>query len=127
MEVKIAEVSDAPVIHEIMIREFMEYKEVIPPSGALDETVQSISTALKNDEQCLIGYVEEKLVAIVRFQIKITKFISLDFPLFLKCKGAEWRKNYLDHWKDMLRTMVFRHYLVESGCQFQEISNYINH
>lgn len=116
MEVKIAEVSDAPVIHEIMIREFMEYKEVIPPSGALDETVQSISTALKNDEQCLIGYVEEKLVAIVRFQIKITKFISLDFPLFLKCKGAEWRKNYLDHWKDMLRTMVFRHYLVKFGC-----------
>lgn len=67
MEVKIAEVSDAPVIHEIMIRAFMEYKEVIPPSGALDETVQLISTALKNDEQCLIGYVEEKPVAIVRF------------------------------------------------------------
>jgi hypothetical protein len=47
MKIKFAEVSDAPLIHDLMIRAIMEYKDEVPPSSALDETVQSILTALK--------------------------------------------------------------------------------
>lgn len=69
MEMKIAEVSDAPLIHDLMIKAFMEYKDEVPPSSALDETIQSISIALKNGEQGLIGYVENEPVGMVRFQV----------------------------------------------------------
>ncbi|WP_416825139.1 GNAT family N-acetyltransferase [Ectobacillus polymachus] len=70
MEIKFAEVSDAPLIHDLMIQAFMEYKDEVPPSSALEETVQSIAIALKNGEQGLIGYVEHEPVGMVRFQVK---------------------------------------------------------
>ncbi|MBS4209856.1 GNAT family N-acetyltransferase [Bacillus sp. FJAT-50079] len=68
MEVKLAEVSDASLIHDLMIKAFMEYKDATPPSSALEETVESISTALKENEKGLIAYVDEKPVGMVRFQ-----------------------------------------------------------
>nr|WP_304220257.1 GNAT family N-acetyltransferase [Fredinandcohnia onubensis] len=70
MEIKLADESDAPIIHELMIKAFMEYKDEVPPSSALKETVESISTALKDNEKGLIAYVGEKPVGMVRFQIK---------------------------------------------------------
>ncbi|MGV3464521.1 MAG: GNAT family N-acetyltransferase [Heyndrickxia sp.] len=66
MEIKSAEVSDASLIHDLMMKAF---KEVAPPSSALEETVDSISNALKDKENGLIAYVEEKPVGMVRFQI----------------------------------------------------------
>ena len=70
MKIKCANVSDAPIIHYLLIEAFMEYKNEVPPSSALDETIQSISTALENGEQALIGYSDEEPVGMVRFQIK---------------------------------------------------------
>lgn len=34
-----AEVSDAPLIQDLIIKTFMEYKDEIPSSSALEETV----------------------------------------------------------------------------------------
>ncbi|MFA8437397.1 GNAT family N-acetyltransferase [Pueribacillus sp. YX66] len=70
MEIKFAEVSDASMIHDIMIKAFMEYKDEVPPSSALEETVQTVFGALKNGEQCLISYIDNQPVAMVRFQLK---------------------------------------------------------
>jgi len=70
MEIKFATTSDAPIIHDVMMQAFMVYKNEIPPSSALEETIQSIATALKNDEQALIGYMANEPVAMVRFQVK---------------------------------------------------------
>ena len=70
MEIKLADVSDAPIIHELMIKAFMEYKDEVPPSSALEETVESITTALKDNEKGLIAYVDETPVGMVRFQLK---------------------------------------------------------
>src|SRR5690606_38292998 len=39
-------------------------------SSALEETVQSISTALNEGEQSIIGFIDNVPVAMVRFQIK---------------------------------------------------------
>ncbi|MBD8006894.1 GNAT family N-acetyltransferase [Bacillus norwichensis] len=70
MKVKIANVSDAPLIHDLMIQAFMEYRDENPPSSALEETVQSISNALKNGERALIGFDNTEPVGMVRFQVK---------------------------------------------------------
>jgi ribosomal protein S18 acetylase RimI-like enzyme len=70
MEIKFAEVSDAPLIHELMINAFLEYKDEVPPSSALEETVQSISTALKEGELSLIAFADHVPVGMVRFQLK---------------------------------------------------------
>lgn len=70
MEVKLAEVSDAPIIHDLMIKAFMEYKDEVPPSSALEETDQSVLIALKGGEQGLISYVGNQPVGMVRFQLK---------------------------------------------------------
>lgn len=70
MEIKFAEVSDAPIIHDLMIKAFLEYKDDVPPSSALEETVQSVLIALKVGEQGLISYVDNQPVGMVRFQLK---------------------------------------------------------
>ena len=70
MEIKNVDVSDATLIHDLMIKAFLEYKDEVPPSSALEETVQSISASLKEGEQGLIGYVDNKPVGMVRFLLK---------------------------------------------------------
>ena len=70
LEIQLAKTTDAPIIHDLMMQAFMVYKNEIPPSSALEETIQSITTALENDEQAVIGYMANKPVAMVRFQVK---------------------------------------------------------
>ncbi|TKI25013.1 GNAT family N-acetyltransferase [Bacillus pumilus] len=70
MEIKFADLSDALVIHDLMTKAFMEYKDAVPPSSALEETVQSVLIALKNGERSLICFIENQPVGMVRFQIK---------------------------------------------------------
>nr|WP_184405090.1 GNAT family N-acetyltransferase [Geomicrobium halophilum] len=66
MEIKQASINHAPVIHNVMIQAFMEYS---PPSSALEETIQSISTALEDGEQSFISYMNDEPAGVVRFQM----------------------------------------------------------
>ncbi|WP_203248964.1 GNAT family N-acetyltransferase [Sporosarcina beigongshangi] len=70
MEIKFATTSDAAIIHDLMMQAFIVYKNETPPSSALEETIQSIATALEDDEQVLIGYMANQPVAMVRFQVQ---------------------------------------------------------
>ena len=70
LNIAFAQTTDAPVIHDLMMQAFMAYKNEVPPSSALEETVQSISEALENGEQALIGYLADEPVAMVRFRIE---------------------------------------------------------
>lgn len=70
MDIKFAEESDAPVIHDLMIKAFWEYKDAIPPSSALEETVDSVLMSLKGGEKSLICYLNNEPVGMVRFQFK---------------------------------------------------------
>lgn len=70
MKITFAEGSDAVLIHDLMIKAFLEYKDVEPPSSALEETVESVATALKDGEQSLISYVDDEAVGMVRFRLK---------------------------------------------------------
>ena len=69
MKIVLAEVTDAPIIHDLMIKAFMEYKDEVPPSSALEETVETISTALEDGEKAFIGYIGDEPVAMVRFRL----------------------------------------------------------
>lgn len=70
IEIKFAKISDSSIIHDLMLQAFMVYKNETPPSSALEETIQSITTAMENDEQAFIGYKANEPVAMVRFQVR---------------------------------------------------------
>lgn len=70
MKIISAQATDAPIIHDLMIQAFMAYKNEVPPSSALDETIESISTALHNGERAFIGYMNDKPVGMIRFQVE---------------------------------------------------------
>lgn len=70
MEVKVAKTQDAPVIHDLMMRAFSEYKTMPASSSALDETVQSVTLALTNGEQALICYIDGTPCGMVRYEVK---------------------------------------------------------
>ncbi|KPN95897.1 N-acetyltransferase [Lysinibacillus sp. ZYM-1] len=69
MELVLAEIKDAPIIHKVMIQAFQEYERATPPSNALSETVESIEQAMRAGEQTFIGYMEQQPVAMVRFTL----------------------------------------------------------
>ena len=79
MNITVATISDAPVIHDLMIRSFREYEHAKPPTSALKETVESVAAAMENGQQALIGYIEEIPVAMVRLELNDD---SLDFSRF---------------------------------------------
>jgi len=67
---KCTDASDAPLIHDLMIKAFTKYKDDVPPSSALEETVESIANALIEGEKGLIAYLDENPVGMVRFQLQ---------------------------------------------------------
>ena len=94
MKIILAEASDAPVIHNLMIKAFIEYKNEIPPSSALEETVQTISTALEDGEKALICYIGDEPIGMVRFRLKDNYVYFIGYLLYQKNRGKALRKNY---------------------------------
>lgn len=79
MELVLAEIKDAPIIHKVMIQAFQEYATATPPSSALSETVDSIEQGFLAGEQAFIGYVEREPVAMVDLSLAHRVFIFLDY------------------------------------------------
>lgn len=69
MKIKLVQKKDAGIIHDLMIRAFSVYKDETPPSSALDETVESILSAINEGEQGLICFIDQEPVGMVRFRI----------------------------------------------------------
>ncbi|MGE7942085.1 GNAT family N-acetyltransferase [Lysinibacillus xylanilyticus] len=69
MNIVLAQVKDAPVIHRVMLQAFKEYEYATPPSSALSETIESIEQSIKEGEYAFIGYIDEQPVAMVRFTL----------------------------------------------------------
>ncbi|MFS0781466.1 GNAT family N-acetyltransferase [Bacillus sp. 1P06AnD] len=70
MGIVITQSTNAKLVHDLMNQAFMEYKDEVPPSSALEETVESITIALEGNEQALICYLNNKPIGMVRFQVK---------------------------------------------------------
>lgn len=69
MVIRFATTSEAAVVHDLMIKAFIEYNNESPPSSALDETVHSVLDALEKGKST-IAFDENRPVGMVRFQLK---------------------------------------------------------
>lgn len=69
IEIREAGPNDAETIHALMMQAFEEYRVVIPPSSALEETVESVRDALLRNESAAILLEDEVPVAMVRYEI----------------------------------------------------------
>lgn len=49
MEIKIAEETDVPVVYKLMLEAFEEYRTLDVPSSALNESVEALQIAVKNN------------------------------------------------------------------------------
>lgn len=69
MEIKSAQLKDAGLIHHLMMQAFQEYESEIPPSSALDETLETLFSAMENGEKSLICYINQLPVGMVRYTV----------------------------------------------------------
>lgn len=70
MDIRIAEIKDAPVIHDLMMRAFDEYRKLTASSTALDETVETVTADMNGGEKAMICYMDGLPCAAVRFELK---------------------------------------------------------
>lgn len=69
VEFKLADKLDAPIIHDLMIRAFSEYKVLKASSTALDETVESVTRDMEGGEQAMLVYIDGEPAAMARFEM----------------------------------------------------------
>lgn len=70
MKIKDAQLTDVPIIYEIMMKAFEVYRYDDIPSSALNETTVTIETSMRAGEQGLISYENREPVGIVRYRIE---------------------------------------------------------
>ncbi|WP_175639035.1 GNAT family N-acetyltransferase [Metabacillus schmidteae] len=91
---------DAEVIHDLMIRAFMEYKNETPPSSALNETVQSVSESLVKGEKALIAFEENIPVGMVRFLVNEEGVYFFRLSIIPEMRGKGIAKRLLKSLED---------------------------
>lgn len=96
MYISTATITDAPVIHSLMISAFTKYKNDTPPSSALDETIESIEAALEAGEQALICHDEGKPAGMVRFTIEGEMLYFFRLSVLPEKQGRGIAKKLLD-------------------------------
>jgi ribosomal protein S18 acetylase RimI-like enzyme len=68
--IRLANVEDAHLVHQIMMLAFEEYRNLDVPSSALNETVSSIEESLKNgSEKALLYFRDEVPLGSARFKM----------------------------------------------------------
>lgn len=71
VEIREAGPEDAEVVHSLMLEAFEEYRAAVPPSSALDETVESVREALESGgESAVILYEDDIPAAMVRYRLE---------------------------------------------------------
>ncbi|WP_313234877.1 GNAT family N-acetyltransferase [Sporosarcina ureae] len=95
-----ANISDVPIIRDVMIRAFREYEQATPPTSALKETVESIAAELQSGVEALIGYIEEEPVAMVRFRLEDESLYFSRFSVVPERQGQGIAKEMLRFLED---------------------------
>ena len=70
VEIRPATVQDATVIYTLMQEAFEEYRAAVPPSSALDETIDSVREALQGGQGAAILLEDARPTAMVRYEIE---------------------------------------------------------
>ncbi|QTL48404.1 GNAT family N-acetyltransferase [Priestia aryabhattai] len=101
MKYCLAQPEDAATVHDLMLQAFSVYRDSVPPSSALDETIESIMQSLKHGKEAVILYVENKPVAMARFTLEETSlyFYRLSVIPAFQGKGMakqliQWLETY---------------------------------
>ncbi|MFE4115886.1 GNAT family N-acetyltransferase [Priestia sp. YIM B13448] len=101
MKYCLAQPEDAATVHDLMLQAFSVYRDSVPPSSALDETIESIMQSLKHGKKVVILYVENKPVAMARFTLEETSlyFYRLSVIPAFQGKGMakqliQWLETY---------------------------------
>jgi ribosomal protein S18 acetylase RimI-like enzyme len=101
MKYCLAQPEDAAIVHDLMLQAFSVYRDSVPPSSALDETIESIMQSLKHGKKAVILYVENKPVAMARFTLEETSlyFYRLSVIPAFQGKGMakqliQWLETY---------------------------------
>lgn len=101
MKYCLAQPEDAATVHDLMLQAFSVYRDSVPPSSALDETIESIIQSLKHGKKAVILYVENKPVAMARFTLEETSlyFYRLSVIPAFQGKGMakqliQWLETY---------------------------------
>ncbi|AXH99252.1 GNAT family N-acetyltransferase [Sporosarcina sp. PTS2304] len=100
MKIVVAEMKDAPIIHDVMIQAFQEFKDATPPTSALQETVQSVEKAMQEGEEALIGYIEGEPVTMIRFRQQEQGMYFSRFSVIPKRQRQGIAKQMLRHLED---------------------------
>lgn len=103
MEIKVANEHDASIIHQIMMKAFMRYKDDEYPSSALEERIESIREAMLNGEQALISYVDEKTVGMVRFRQTVKEIYFYRLAVIPTEQGKGYAKKILAYLENYAR------------------------
>ncbi|CAH0271974.1 MULTISPECIES: N-acetyltransferase [Priestia] len=101
MKYCLAQPEDAATVHDLMLQAFSVYRDSVPPSSALDETIESIMQSLKHGKKAVMLYVENKPVAMARFTLEETSlyFYRLSVIPAFQGKGMakqliQWLETY---------------------------------
>jgi len=70
VEIRPATEQDAVTIYSLMMEAFEEYRAAVPPSSALDETVDSVREALQGGQGAAILLEDARPTAMVRYEIE---------------------------------------------------------
>lgn len=70
VEIRPATVQDATTIYSLMMEAFEEYRAAVPPSSALDETIDSIREAMQGGQGAAILLEDDRPTAMVRYEIE---------------------------------------------------------
>lgn len=80
-----------------MMKAFLEYKDEVPPSSALEETVQSVSRSLENGEKALIAHEDNCPVGMIRFQLNHEGLYFYRLSVIPEKQGKGIAKTILQH------------------------------
>jgi len=70
VEIRPATEKDAITVYSLMMEAFEEYRAAVPPSSALDETVDSVREALQSGQGAAILLEDARPTAMVRYEIE---------------------------------------------------------
>lgn len=65
--ITLAGLEDSQIIYDVTMMAYEEYRQEIPPSSALDETIEQIETALADGQEALLLTYQQQPSATVRF------------------------------------------------------------
>ncbi|NRD77865.1 GNAT family N-acetyltransferase [Bacillus sp. BRMEA1] len=111
MEIKIAEEKDVPIVYQLMLEAFEEYRFLEVPSSALNESLDALQNTIKSHtEQAIVCTVNEVPVGSCRFKLKEDALYFSRLSVATKARGKGVAKAMLgwleEHAKKNLKAKI---------------------